>query len=73
MTGSVGRTLTVSYQGGEKTIVVPENAPVVTYEPGTRELLVAGAHVILMGTQTEDGKISATRIAVGKNGLVPPM
>ena len=73
VTGSVGRTLTVAYHGGEKTIVVPENAPVVTYEPGTRDLLVAGAHVILMGTQTEDGKITATRIAVGKNGLVPPM
>ena len=73
VTGSVGRTLTVGYKGGEKTIVVPQDTPVVTYEPGSRELLVKGAHVILFGTEAEDGKITATRIAVGKNGLVPPM
>jgi len=27
VTGSVGRTLTVTYQGGEKTIVVPQDTP----------------------------------------------
>jgi len=73
VTGNVGRTLTVTYQGGEKTIVVPPDTPVVTYEPGSPALLVPGAHVIVMGTEASDGKISATRIAVGKNGLVPPM
>ena len=73
VTGSVGRTLTVSYQGGEKTIVVPNDTPVVTYEPGSPGLLTPGAHVIVMGTKAADGQISATRISVGKNGLVPPM
>jgi hypothetical protein len=73
VTGSVGRTLTVSYKGGEKTIVVPPNTPVVTFEPGSAALLVPGAHVIVFATQAADGKVTATRIAVGKNGLVPPM
>jgi hypothetical protein len=73
VTGNVGRTLTVSYQGGEKTIVVPQDTPIVTYEPGTRAMLAAGAHVIVMGTRAEDGKVTASRISVGKNGLVPPM
>jgi hypothetical protein len=73
VTGSVGRTLTLSYQGGEKTIVVPPETPVVTYEPGSPALLVPGAHIILMGTRATDGQVSAARIAVGKNGLVPPM
>jgi hypothetical protein len=73
VTGGSGRTLTVTYQGGEKTIVVPPDTPVVTYEPGTTALLVPGAHVIVMGTEASDGKLSATRISVGKNGLVPPM
>jgi hypothetical protein len=73
VTGSVGRTLTVSYKGGEKTIVVPPDTPVVTYEPGSPALLTAGAHVIVFGTQAADGKVTANRIAVGKNGLVPPM
>jgi hypothetical protein len=68
-----GRTLTVAYQGGQKTIVVPPDTPVVTYEPGSRALLVPGAHVIVMATEASDGKLSATRIAVGKDGLVPPM
>jgi hypothetical protein len=73
VTGTTGRTVTVTYQGGEKTIDVPPNTPVVTYEPGTRALLTKGAHVILMGTKAEDGKITATRISVGKGGMVPPM
>ena len=73
VTGTAGRTLTVTYQGGEKTIVVPPDTPVVTYEPGSPALLVPGAHVIVMGTEASDGKLSATRISVGKNGLVPPM
>jgi hypothetical protein len=73
VTGSVGRTLTVSYKGGEKTIVVPPETPVVTYEPGSRALLVSGAHIILFGTQAADGKVTANRISVGKDGLVPPM
>jgi hypothetical protein len=73
VTGSVGRTLTVTYPDGEKTIVVPPDTPVVTYEPGSRALLVPGAHVIVMGTEAGDGALSATRISVGKDGLVPPM
>jgi hypothetical protein len=73
VSGSAGRTLTVTYQGGQKTIVVPPDTPVVTYEPGSPALLVPGAHVIVMGTEASDGKISATRISVGKDGLVPPM
>jgi hypothetical protein len=70
---SQGRTLTVNYQGGQKTIVVPPNAPVVTYEPGSRSLLKPGAHVIVFATELPDKHLSATRIAIGKDGLVPPM
>jgi hypothetical protein len=73
VTGTAGRTLTVTYQGGEKTIAVPLETPVVTYEPATRAMLVPGAHVILFGTEGDGGAITATRISVGKDGLVPPM
>jgi len=45
----------------------------VTYEPGSPALLVPGAHIILFGNQAPDGKVKATRISVGKDGLVPPM
>jgi Domain of unknown function (DUF5666) len=73
VTGTTGRTLTVTYKGGEKTITVPPETPIVTYEPATRAMLVAGAHVIVFGTRADDGSITATRISVGKDGLVPPM
>jgi len=73
VTAGTGRRLTVRYQGGEKTIVVPLDTPVVTFEPGSPALLVPGAQCIVSGIEASDGKLSATRILVGKNGLVPPM
>jgi hypothetical protein len=68
-----GRTITVGYKGGEQTIFVPENVPVVTYQPATREALTKGAHIIAFATEGTDGSLSAARISVGKDGLVPPM
>jgi hypothetical protein len=73
VSGTTSRTLTVTYKDGQKTIVVPPDTPVVTYEPGSRALLIPGAHVIVMGTEASDGQLSASRISVGKDGLVPPM
>jgi hypothetical protein len=73
VTGSSDRTLTITYAGGKQTITVAANTPVVTYEPGSPALLVPGAHIILFGNQAPDGKVTATRISVGKDGLVPPM
>jgi len=71
--GSVGRILTVTYQDGQKTIVVPPDTPIVTFEPASAALLVPGAHVIVTGTEASGGKLTASRISVGKDGLVPPM
>lgn len=73
VTGTSGRTLTVRYKGGQQTIVVPPNTPVVTFEPGSRAMLVPGAHIILFGTRADDGAVTAKRISVGKDGMVPPM
>jgi hypothetical protein len=73
VTGSSNRMLTIAYAGGEKTVAVAANTPIVTYEPGSPALLVPGAHIILFGNQAPDGKVTATRISVGKDGLVPPM
>jgi hypothetical protein len=68
-----GRTLTMTYKGGEQTVFVPPNAPVITYAPATSAALKKGAHVIVTATQNPDQPLTATRIGVGKNGLVPPM
>jgi hypothetical protein len=70
---SNGRTMTVKYKGGgEKKIVVPDDVPIVSLEPVTRAMLTVGAHVIVVPTKAADGSMSASRISVGENGLVPP-
>lgn len=70
---SKGRTLTLTYKGGEQTVLVPEKAPVITYAPATKTALKKGAHVIVTAVQGADGTMTATRVGVGKDGLVPPM
>ena len=73
VSGTSERKLKVAYPDGEKIIVVPPDTPVVTFEPGSRDLLVKGAHCIVSGTEAPDGTLSVIRILVGKDGLVPPM
>jgi hypothetical protein len=68
-----GRTITITYKGGEKKVFVPDHVPIVTYSPADLSALTAGAHVIINGTRAADGTVTAASIAVGKNGLVPPM
>ena len=70
--GAKGRTMTLRYKDGEKTIVVPEGVPVVTLKPGDRSLLVAGAKVIVTA-QNRNGQATALRITAGRNGFAPPM
>ncbi len=73
VTGNDGQTLKVQYKGGEKTILVPKDVPVVTFMPGDRAMLAPGAHVIVFAQKTADGALKAGRVAVGKDGLTPPM
>lgn len=67
-----GRTLKLTYKGGEQTVFVPDNVPVVTLEAGSRASLTPGAHVIVYATRAASGGLTAARISVGKNGSVPP-
>ena len=67
----LGRTLKVAYKGGEKTIIVPPDAPVVTFRPADRSLLVPGASVSVQGVLVND-RPTATRINAGRNGFVLP-
>lgn len=72
VSGKDGDTLTVAYKGGERTITVPAYAPVVSFAPGDRAMLMPGAHVIVQA-QGGEGGLKAERVTVGKDGLVPPM
>ncbi len=73
VTGTSGRRLTMTYKGGEQTVTVPPEAPVITYEPADRGALVAGAHVIVALRAEGSGAPHAIYIGVGKDGLTPPM
>src|SRR6478609_5347471 len=70
--GAKGRTMTLRYKDGEKTIVVPEGVPVVTLKPGDRSLLVPGAKVFVF-VQVRNGQPTALRATAGRNGFAPPM
>ncbi len=71
--GANGRTLSLTYKGGTKEIVVPADVPIVTFKPADRSLLVAGAPVFLGATTAADGSLSASRVVTGRNGNAPPM
>jgi hypothetical protein len=65
--------LTVQYKGGEKQILVPENAVVVAFTPTDRSELKPGASVFVNSQRQPDGSLMAPRVNVGLNGQVPPM
>jgi len=70
--GAKGRTMTLRYKDGEKTILVPEGIPVVTIKPADRSILVPGAKVFVFA-QMRNGQPTALRATAGRNGFAPPM
>ena len=69
-----GETITVKYKDGEKKIIVPPGAPIVTYVPGSMADLKPGAKIfIVAAVRQPDGTFTAARVNVGKDGLTPPM
>jgi len=66
------RILTVQYKGGEKKILVPPDAAIVVFTPVDRSELKPGAHIFANSQRQPDGSLTAPRVNVGLNGLVPP-
>jgi hypothetical protein len=77
VTGAVqatsGRELSLSFKGGSNKIVVPPGAPIVTFAPAERADLKPGAPVMFGATKNANGKLAASRVTVGKDGVAPPM
>jgi len=67
------RVLTVQYKGGEKKVLVPEKAVIVSFAPADRGELKPGAKVFLNAQRQPDGSLTAARVNVGLHGQVPPM
>jgi hypothetical protein len=68
-----GQSLLLKYKDGEKKIVVGADTPVVSFVDGDRADLKPGAKVIAFVAKESDGTLSAKRVAVGRDGLTPPM
>jgi endonuclease YncB( thermonuclease family) len=71
---SDGQTLKLDYKGGgTQTIKVKPGTPIVTFQPGQQSDAKVGAKVFVIAQKAADGSMTATRMAVGKDGLTPPM
>lgn len=67
---SGGRMLTISYKGGTADVTIPEGTPIVRFEPTERPSLAVGQKVYAVIPQ---GTTSAGFVALGKDGVTPPM
>lgn len=67
------RSITVNYKGGQKTIVVPEDVPIVNLVAGDRSLLKRGVKVVMSAQKAVDGSLSAQFISAGRDGATPPL
>ena len=69
--GKPGETmLTISYKGGMSKVLVPVGTPIVRFEPTERAMLATGQKVFAVITPDAP---NAKFVAIGKNGLTPPM
>ena len=64
------KTLSISYKGGVSQVLVPAGAPVVRFEPTQKSVLALGQKVFIVIPPGADG---AKFVAIGKDGVVPPM
>jgi hypothetical protein len=66
-----GERLELRYKDGQKTIIVPPEAPVVSLRPGDRGMVQAGQRVAV-NVQEINGTPTVVRVNAGKNGFAPP-
>ena len=67
-----GRELTLTYKDGSQQVIIPADIPVVTAVESDRSLLKAGEYAVFAVTQGAEGRITATRVQVTKDGVRPP-
>ena len=68
-----GTTVNVVYHGQSKKITIAPDTPIVTFAPAVNADVKPGATVFVPADRAADGKLSTTRVVVGKDGVVPPM
>ena len=73
VTAAAGRDLSIGFKDSGNTVHVPPGVPIVTFAPAERADLKPGAPVFVGATKTPEGKLTAARVVVGKDGVAPPM
>jgi hypothetical protein len=69
-----GQKLAITYNNGKQAeISVQTEAPVVRLTPGYRSEQTPGAKIFALASEGNGSTLTAKSIAVGKNGLMPPM
>lgn len=63
-------TLTIGYKGGTAKVLVPARTPIVRFEPAERTVLAKGQKLFVVLAPDATG---AKFVAVGKDGVTPPM
>lgn len=66
------KRITVTYNGGRQTILVPPTVPIVALQPAGRSAATIGAHVFIKAS-ADGGEPTADQVSVGEDGLTPPM
>jgi hypothetical protein len=66
-----GERLELRYKDGQKTIIVPPDAPIVSLRPGDRDMVKVGQRVAV-NVQEINGTPTVVRVNAGKNGFAPP-
>lgn len=72
--GASATQLTLTYPGGQKTVILPPGVPIVRNVPGAASDVKPGVGIIVFAAEPQsDGTVKAARITVGKDGVDPPM
>ena len=72
--GEGPQRLVLTYEGGDDfEISVPEDTPIVSFIPGSAELLEPGAEVFIIAVNKDGVGLVTNRIIAETDGLKPPM
>ena len=67
-----GSEITLTYKGGAQQVVVPAGIPIVIAVESDRSVVVPSEYPYIAVTAGGDGKLTATRLQVSKDGVRPP-
>ncbi len=71
--GTDGKSVTLTYKGGEKKVDIKDNTPIVTLGDATKADLAVGAKVFVNASAMTGDKLEKGAVIVGKDGVTPPM